>query len=63
MNMLENTLLIRSVAKVNSDGLLETFTKENTKTMKEMAMEKWCGPMEANILGSGSKEFNTVMVK
>jgi hypothetical protein len=54
---------IRSKALVFSHGLVEMFTKENTKKMKEMDMVKWNGLMEAFTKENGVEEFSMVMEK
>jgi hypothetical protein len=48
MNTQVNTLMTRSVDRVNSNGHQATTTRVSIKMTKEMAMEKWCGLMEVD---------------
>jgi len=45
MNTSASMLKIRSAVRVNLNGHQETTTKENTKMMREMVMEKCLGLM------------------
>lgn len=61
--MRETIPLIRSTVTEFLIGLVEIYTKENTKKMKEMDMEKCVGLMEVCIKGTGLEEFSMELVK
>lgn len=63
MSIMENMFKIRSAVKENLDGHQAITIKVSTKMMKEMAMEKWCGQMEADILDNGYEVSSMVMGK
>jgi hypothetical protein len=55
--------MIRNAVKESLDGQVVIFTEENIKMMKEMAMGKWSGLMEVNMLDNGLKGYSMVMEK
>jgi hypothetical protein len=53
----------KNVGLVYSHGLVEMFTKVNTKMMKEMVTVKCVGQMAASIRANGIEAFSMAKVK
>lgn len=58
--MMESINLIRKMDTVFLPGKVAIYTKETTKTMKEMAMEKCFGQMDRCIKENGKRGSNMV---
>jgi hypothetical protein len=61
ISMREITVLTRKMVLVFLPGQVVTYTKENTRTTKETAMERWNGLMEAFTKVNGRRVYSMAM--